>query len=304
MNNFIKVMILPLILSFDIAMAQLPKPDNYIVFVDFSARIETEGQQQKDTELLNYLVDKFKIQVESLYKSGKIYSEDKISILFYPDLNDKNIIELTSSMKIDFSKMDFNRKLEYYKSEFPKDKRASIMNSFDDLYNIALKQNPNYFGSNIYDFFNYSLKNYLLETHNNHIILFTDGYMYMAGENPKSIKNKKGHLEGSIFDPLRASSNWEKLYETQGWGIVNSENKITTGTSITVLEINPDNINNINSPRTRIYPLKPCPTEFKILTRFWTDWFLNMGFESKDINIHKSSNDLNGVKPDLDLLFR
>jgi hypothetical protein len=298
------LLIIALIPCFEIVSAQLPKPDNYIIFVDFSARIETDDQRLKDTELLNYLTDKFKTQVESLYKSGKIYSEDKISVLFYPDLDDENIINLTSSMNVDFSKMDFNNKLNYYKSQFPKDERALIMKSYDKIYDIALKQNPNYFGSNIYDFFNYSLDNYLLETHNNHIVIFTDGYMYMAGENPKNNGNKKGHLEGSILDPLRASNNWEKLYETQNWGIVSSDYKIPTGTSITVLEINPDNILNADSPRTRIRPLKPCPTEFKILSRFWKDWFLDMGFESNDIIIHKTSNNLNGVKSDLDLLFR
>jgi hypothetical protein len=304
MNKYRTLIILSLFLCFEIVNAQLPKPDNYIIFVDFSARIETNDQRLKDTELLSYLMDKFKFQVESLYKSGKIYSEDKISVLFYPDLNEENIIDLTSSMKIDFSKMDFNKKLKYYMSEFPKNEKPVIMNSFNKLYDIALQQNPNYFGSNIYDFFNYGLNNYLLETHNNHIVLFTDGYMYMTGENPKNIGNKKGHLEGSILDPLRANSNWEKLYVDQEWGIVSSGFQITKGTTISILEINPDNINNVFNPRTRIRPLESCPTEFKILSRFWKDWFLDMGFESKDINIHKTSNNLNGVKSDLDLLFR
>jgi hypothetical protein len=304
MSKYKALIILSLFLCFEIVNAQLPKPDNYIVFVDFSARIETNDQRLKDTDLLSFLMDKFKNQVESLYKSGTIYSEDKISVLFYPDLKDENIIDLTSSMKIDFSKMEFNKKLKYYMSEFPKDKKPVIVNSFNKLYDIALQQNPNYFGSNIYDFFNYSLDNYLLETHNNHIILFTDGYMYMSGENPKNDGNKKGHLEGSILDPLRASKNWEKLYKTQNWGILRSANKIPKGSSITLLEINPDNINNVFNPRTRIRPLKPCPTEFKILSRLWKDWFLDMGFDSNDINIHKTSNNLNGVKSDLGLLFR
>jgi hypothetical protein len=293
-----------IITSFEVLNAQLPKPDNYIIFFDFSSRIEISDQRKKDTELLNYLIVKFKTQVEQLYKSGKIYSEDKLSILFYPDLENDNIIALTSSLKLDFYNLNFKQKLGYYMSQFPKDKNSLIMDNFNKIYDIALLQNPNYFGSNIFDFFSYSLDLYLLKGHKNHIIIFTDGYMYMAGENPENKGNKIGHLEGTILDPLRASKNWNDLFKTQKWGLISSGYKVPKETTITVLEVNPDCINNLFKPRTNLKPLRPCPNEFKILTQFWTDWFLDMDFNANNINIFKTSNDLNGVKSNLNLLFR
>ncbi|WP_157962182.1 hypothetical protein [Winogradskyella aurantiaca] len=279
--------------------AQLPTPNNYIVFVDLSARIEANHQREKDIDLLKYLVNKFKKQVEELYKSGKIYSQDKFSILFYPDLEDENIIELTSSLEVDFSKMDYNNRLAYYIKNFPKDQEPVLLEAFNSVYDIALQQNPNYFGSNIYDFFSYSVEYYLKENYNNHIILFTDGYMYMANENPQGQGNELGHLEGPMLDPFRTNKNWEKLYVTKNYKIVSANIKLPKQTTITLLEMLPDCIS-----RTRIEPKKPCPNEYKVLRRFWQDWFLEMGIDKNAIKIHKSSNNLTGVKSSLDLLFR
>ncbi len=127
--------------------------------------------------------------------------------------------------------------------------------------------------------------------------------MYMTGENPTNKDKKIGHLEGSILNPLRASKNWQKLYETQKWGIVSSEYKLPENTTITILELNPDCINNESRPRTKLKPLKPCTSEFRILTRFWTDWFIDMGVSSNNIYINKTSNNLNEAKKNLDVLF-
>jgi hypothetical protein len=304
MNLLRKIIFPVIVISTELLSAQLPKPNNYIIFFDFSSRIEANDQRKKDSDLLYHLVDKFKGQVEQLYKGGRIYSEDKISILFYPDLKHENIIDLTSSLIVDFSTIDYKQKLGYYMTQFPKGDTSLLINSFNKIYDVALQQNPNYFGSNIYEFFSANIKYYLNENANNHIIIFTDGYIYMTGENPENIGNKKGHLEGSILDPLRASQDWLQLYESQNWGIISSGYKIPVEATVTVLEMNPDCINNEMRPRTKLKPPKPCPTEFKILARFWTDWFLDMGFNPNDINIHKTSNNLNGIKSRLNLLFR
>ncbi|QNJ97022.1 hypothetical protein [Constantimarinum furrinae] len=282
---------------------QTPTPSNYIIFFDFSSRIENPYQPQKDKELIKHLVTNFRQKVEGLYKSGYIYSEDKLNILFYPDLDDENILSLTSSMSIDFGSRDFKTRLNYFINQFPKQGTPKILTTFDKIYDIALKQNPNYFGSNIYDFFSYSIDYYLKENYNNHIIIFTDGYMYMAGENPERVGNTLGHIEGSILDPLRSSANWQKEFKLGEWKIVSSGNKLKNKTTVTLLEVTPDCIQNSSTPRTRLRPLKQCPNEFKILERLWTNWFLDMGVENNDIQIIRTSNDLNGIKSALNHLF-
>lgn len=282
---------------------QVPTPSNYIIFFDLSSRIENSNQPEKDKELLKYLVKNFQTKVEKLYRSGKIYSEDKLTILFYPDLNDENILVLTSSMNIDFGKRNFNNRLDYFVEQFPKSGTPEILKTFEKIYDIALKQSPNYFGSNIHDFFSYSIQDYLDDHYHNHIILFTDGYMYMAGENPERKGNVLGHLEGSMLDPLRSSANWEKTLKTDGWKIASSGIKLPTTTTVTLLEITPDCINNTANPRTRIRPLQQCPNEFRILSKLWEDWFLDMGVSKSKIFINKTSNNLNGVESNLDSLF-
>jgi hypothetical protein len=276
--------------------AQLPTPNNYIIFLDFSARIEAKNQKEKDIKLVTHIIDVFKKRVESLYKGGKIFSEDKISILFYPDLNDSQIIELSSSLNVDFSAVGFHDRLDYFKKQFPQSQEPILVKNFNKIYDIALSQKPNYFGSNIYDFFRYSIDSYLKEGFNNKIFLFSDGYMYMAGENPANIGNKIGHLEGSILDPLRANLNWQKLYDSQNWGLISSGITLPPSTTICLLELNPDCINNITQPRTRLKPLKPCPSEYQILTKFWKDWFMDMDVKQENLSINKTENNLNGVK--------
>ncbi|PKA82447.1 hypothetical protein ATE92_0576 [Ulvibacter sp. MAR_2010_11] len=286
-----------------VVYGQTPTPSNYIIFFDFSSRIENSNQPQKDKELMKYIITNFRQKVESMYRSGYIYSEDKLNILFYPDLEDENILSLTSSMNIDFGGRDFKTRLKYFINQFPKEGNPKILTTFDKVYEIALKQNPNYFGSNIYDFFSYSVDNYLKDGYKNHIIIFTDGYMYMAGENPERVGNSVGHLEGSILDPLRSSSNWQKDFKMGDWKIISSGNKLKSNTTITLLEITPDCIQNSLTPRTKIKPLKQCPDEYKILERLWTNWFLDMGAEDNKIKVVRTSNDLNGIKSVLRQLF-
>ncbi|KAA3624239.1 MAG: hypothetical protein DWP94_04030, partial [Flavobacterium sp.] len=115
-------------------IGQLPTPSNYIIFFDLSSRIENPNQEEKDKVLLKHIVKNFEQKVSSLYKAGKIYSEDKLTILFYPDLNDENILSLTSSLDIDFGKREFHSRLAYFTQEFSKNGDARIIGTFDKIY--------------------------------------------------------------------------------------------------------------------------------------------------------------------------
>ncbi|KAA3620293.1 MAG: hypothetical protein DWP94_13100 [Flavobacterium sp.] len=125
----------------------------------------------------------------------------------------------------------------------------------------------------------------------------------MGGENPKREENSVGHLEGSILDPLRASSNWEKKLVSEKWKILSTGKQLPNNTTITLLEVTPDCIANSLNPRTNIKPLRQCPNEFKILSRLWTDWFIDMDVDKKNVTITRTSNNLNGVKSILNELF-
>ena len=158
MKQIKKILFIAILVSISFqTYSQLPTPDNYIIFFDLSARIEAKNQREKDLQLVNYMIDDFKKGVEKLYKGGKIFSTDKITVLFYPDLNAPNIINLTSSLSVDFSQISLFNRVDYYKTQFPQGITPQIVTNINKVYDIALDQNPYYFGSNIYEFFSLSI---------------------------------------------------------------------------------------------------------------------------------------------------
>jgi len=278
----------------DNTFSQIPEKTNIIIYCDLSDRLVRNKQVEIDKKLINHVLSEFKNIVKDKYVGGQMRTNDKLSIHFNPPIAG---VDLASSLEIDFSRIEKNKKLKEFIKLFPKEGDFALNANVNTLYDKAMAQYPKFPGSDFYGFVKNDLKYLCEEDYNNILIVLSDGYIYMNKNNPKHVGNKLGHLEGSNLDPLRKLNNsWESEFKNGKWGLVSTDIKLNN-LNVLVLEVYADCINNPTYPRTKIRPLKNCLYEFDILNAFWENWFTEMGvnnfkFVRKQDNLNPAKNSI------------
>lgn len=151
------------------------RPLNISVFVDLSDRIKNDkvpNQIERDTDLINTLIDKF---ISESVNGGKLLkSRNRFNIFFYPSPPNGTVMTLAKGLNVDLAKLQGAAK----KQALIKMKET-IDTNLAQIYSLAIKANK-FDGCDIWGFFtNKRVDNLCIEYgYRNILVILTDGYIY------------------------------------------------------------------------------------------------------------------------------
>lgn len=220
----------------------IPKPLNISVYLDLSDRLTrdlTPSQAERDTAIINHLIDIF---VNDAVKNGKIAdSKNHFQIFFYPAPKNSQIATLAKGLNVDLEKTDIKDKkivLRDMKSQFEK--------SLSVLYSDAIAAS-NWNGSDVWGFFsNKKVDDMCIrDGYRNILVILTDGYLFDANN-----KIKEGNAYSYILPQTLAVPESSLIVKRNG----------LENLDVLMLEINPYD-----------------PKQQEALTDKLQNWFSDMG---------------------------
>ena len=174
-------------------------PLNISVYLDLSDRLTRElspSQMERDTAIINHLVDLF---ISDCVENGKIInSKNHFQIFFYPAPNSSQIAQLAKGLNVDMSKFDSKQK----KVELM-GMKDRIQTNLTQIYTDVLEQ-QDWVGSDIWGFFSNKEVDKLCirKDYRNILVILTDGYFYHAKNKIVEDKNHYSYiLPKTLLDP-------------------------------------------------------------------------------------------------------
>lgn len=149
-------------------------PLNISIFLDLSDRLTrdlTPSQMERDTALINILIDQF---INTCVQKKILLSKDRIKVLFYPTPSNPNIVAWAKALEVDMDKIP------------AKEKKLKLLSMKDDfnaslseIYKEALNA-KNFIGCDIWAFFSDEKVDVqcMEDNYRNIIIILTDGYLF------------------------------------------------------------------------------------------------------------------------------
>lgn len=198
-----------------------PMPLNISVYLDLSDRLTREmtpSQMERDTAIIDHLVDLF---IKHCIDSGKIInSTNHFQIFFYPTPNNSQIAQLARGLNVDLAKTDLKQK----KVELMQMKER-FQNNLSQIYTDAISDEK-WVGSDIWGFFSNGEVDKLCirKGYRNILVILTDGYLYHIGN-----KIKEGSAYSYVL-PQTLAEESSSLIVKRG-GLQNLE--------VLMLEVNP-----------------------------------------------------------------
>lgn len=222
--------------------ASIVKPLNISVYLDLSDRLTrplTPSQAERDTAIINHLIDIF---INDAVTNGKIAnSQNHIQVFFYPAPNNTQIANLAKGLNVDLSKTDLKNKkhvLMNMKEQFNK--------SLSAIYADATTATK-WTGSDIWGFFSNKKVDDLCirKGYRNILVILTDGYLFATNN-----KIKEGNAYSYIVPQTLAIPESSLIVRRDG----------LTNLEVLMLEINPYD-----------------PKQQQQLTDKLQNWFSSMG---------------------------
>ena len=264
-----------------------PIQRNVIVLLDLSDRIiVNKNQPYLDKQTITSIVDVFLNSIKDTIihydkNFGLIKDKFRLRIADQKGMRfDKRPFE--ESLQFDFSNNN-QENVKYILKEF----RTILKEKLDTLYSLAtISNNPkDYFGADIWKFFNEDLETMIIKNANtkNYLFIITDGYLYFESYN-KQIKNTKRRTDMKFLSELR-NKDWETTFDEKDMGLI-PLNKDFSNLKIAVMEIAPKDFWN----------------EFDLIKKVWKKWFKEMGVEEDKVMFSKSDNPTNIQNKIIDFL--
>lgn len=198
-------------------------PLNISVYLDLSDRLTREltpSQMERDTAIINHLIDVF---IEDCKNNGKILnSKNHFQIFFYPAPNNSEIAQLARGLNVDMSKTEMKqKKLELMEM------KARFQTNLAQIYNDAMTEGK-WVGSDIWGFFSNKEVDKLCirNGYRNILIILTDGYLYHADN-----KVKDGNAFSYVLPQTLEIPNASLLVNRKG----------LSDLEVLMLEVNPYN---------------------------------------------------------------
>jgi hypothetical protein len=238
---------------------------NFIVLLDLSDRLLTPNQVERDKEIIRTVFYLFKAKVkEHLY----IKSQDEFKIILAPQKNmSVELLEMQNQLRVNLEKLPINKK----KSAVDKMEK-DLEQTLTDLYGLAMqnkKVSTDFFGADIWQYFNEDLQSDLQKDGQNHLFVLTDGYM--AFENyDHALKQGNRHSSCKFMAELRGN-DWENKFDKGDYGIITPRQKYQN-LNVMILEINPKG---------------EFLNEYDLLQKTWRKWLNEM--EIREVEIYKIS---------------
>lgn len=155
--------------------AEKPLPLNISVYLDLSDRLTrdlTPSQMERDTAIINHLVDIF---INDCIKNGKIInSSNHFQVFFYPAPASSEIAQLAKGLNVDLAKSEIRNK----KTDL-KEMKSRFQSNLTQIYTDAIRDKK-WVGSDIWGFFSNKIVDELCirPGYRNILIILTDGYLY------------------------------------------------------------------------------------------------------------------------------
>lgn len=152
-------------------------PLNVSIYLDLSDRLTrdlTPTQMERDTAIINHLIDVF---IKDCVNNGKIInSQNHFQVFFYPTPKTSEIAQLARGLNVDLSKCELKQK----KVELM-DMKNRFQTNLAQIYNDAINEQK-WVGSDIWGFFNNKEVDKLCirNGYRNILVILTDGYLYHA----------------------------------------------------------------------------------------------------------------------------
>lgn len=251
---------------------------NITILLDLSDRISNRKnpeQYKKDIVFINNVLDVFKLY---LTNKGVVQSEDRIKVIFYPYSNNEIYQLIADSLNIDFAEYDFKNRKQLFEEIIPLYNRQ-----LNKLYSIASNA-KSYSGSDLFNYFKHRVEDDCIIVDPNFInllIILTDGYIYDANSRYQEY-NRFSYLipEADHIKVFRKINNWEKVFESQDYGLINLNNDLS----------------NLYLILGEFNPIKNSPQDFDILKKYWSEWLENQKVQKDNYKILKT--DLNILNRD------
>lgn len=228
---------------------------NISVLLDLSNRIGYPNQRENDLKHIQSISRIFKNHVMN---KKTILLEDHLQLFFepdpFPDKTDEVITELKFGITKNTNVATIQSIEKNYKELPPK------------LYEWAHEAEHTKKGADIWRFFKDDVAGYCIEEcHRNILIILTDGYLYHKDKIEKN-KNKTTYVSQKLLEnPVLNTSNWDTLMKNRKMGILWKQKPMLKDLEILVLGIDRHESKNTNAE--------------EIITRYWSNWFKEMGVQ-------------------------
>lgn len=190
------------------------KPVNFIVLLDLSDRLTVSGTEINDRALIQAVAGQFESRVKM---NLVIRSSDKFKIRIFPQKGshlDANMYENTLS--IDMNAIEIaskNSQLKRFMTDLP----AMAQQLYQEA-SLNKTKTSDYFGSDIWKYFNEQLRFDLEKECTNQVIVLTDGYFdFENSAHAMSIGNR--HTSSDFYSRL-SGPGWLKEANDKDFGII------------------------------------------------------------------------------------
>jgi hypothetical protein len=265
-DKFIVIIILALTLNtlFSQSNSEVSNiPNNYIVLLDLSDRIENQTQIRRDKEIFNHILNAFEKRQQ--FKYMYLTSSDRIQFTWANQESQNNPVfnELKNNLYLDMAGGRLNGRTT--RPEFT-NLKSSLIENFNQLY-TELSSLPKT-GSDIWSWFNTDLSILLRDGYNNHVIVISDGYLQFNSRLADK-RQSKTYMETNDLELLRNKLNWLETFSDNSMNLI-PPNIVIDDVNLLLLEFDPKNELRVTN-------------EFAILKHYWETWLIDSGLAFKGI---------------------
>jgi hypothetical protein len=196
-------------------MAQKPTPQNYVVLLDLSDRLLASGQAGRDRALILDLFGRFEQDVR---RNMIINSRDCFRVVIAPQQGisyDANQYMAELFLNMDGPVQTKRQRLDAFKAALP--------TRLDALYRLATagkSKTTDYRGCDIWQYFNEQLPTDLLPTHQNTLLVLTDGYFDFEKNAHRKQQGNRYSDSQQLMPRLRGRANWPEVLRQPGFGLL------------------------------------------------------------------------------------
>jgi len=211
---------------------ELGSPVNFMILLDLSDRLITQGQPERDIEIVKAVFEEFNANVR---RNLVINSRDKFQVIIAPQKGvPYSSSDYENAMFIDMGSLSSGVKLKNL-VEFEK----RLNNILQELYSKAYlgSSTSSYPGTGIWQFFNENLEFLSGKNYDNRLVVLTDGYFDLE-DYSRQLPEGKRYPTTSFLSSVRNKSDWKKIIESNDLGLIPVKKEFSD-IKVFVTEINP-----------------------------------------------------------------
>jgi len=245
---------------------------NLTILIDLSDRISIKKNPNQVDDDLKFISGVLKIFKKYMAEKGVVHSEDKIKVVYYPELKNDLMNSIFDSLTVDFSSLSFIERKKVFSNL-----EDRFTTNLKNIYQIASNKSE-YYGSDLFNYFQHRVVDDCIINDSNYInilLILTDGYIYhqnstyQKGNRFSYLVPKAKHIQ--IF---RNRADWEKFFDAKDYGLMD------TGLDLSNLVIIAAQFN----------PVYYSPKDFDIMKKYWSKWFEEQKVKPENYKILRNDN--------------